>query len=107
MSNALDVTDDSFQSEVLESEVPVLVDFWAPWCGPCRAMGPAVDSLAAEMGDKLKVVKINTEENPSKGSELGVMAIPCFIVFKGGAEVARHMGVMGGDEFKKFVEPHV
>ncbi|MBT3340688.1 MAG: thioredoxin [Planctomycetes bacterium] len=107
MSNALDVTDDSFQSEVVESQVPVLVDFWAPWCGPCRAMTPAVDQLAAEMGEKLKVVKMNTEENPSKGSELGVMAIPCFIVFKGGAEVGRHMGMMDGEKLKKFVEPHL
>ena len=107
MSTALDVADSTFQSEVLDSSVPVLVDFWAPWCGPCRAMAPAVDKLAEELGEKLKVVKINTEENPGVPSQYGVMAIPTFIVFKGGAEVGRHTGGMPFDQLKGLVSPHV
>ncbi|MHC4836885.1 MAG: thioredoxin [Planctomycetota bacterium] len=107
MSNALDVTDATFQQEVLDSDTPVLVDFWAPWCGPCKAMGPAVDQLAEEKAGSLKVVKHNTQDHPGKATELGVMAIPCFLIFKGGQEVARHAGMMNYDQFKAFVEPHV
>ena len=107
MANVLEVTDSSFQAEVKDSSVPVLVDFWAPWCGPCRAMGPAVEQLAGEMDGKLKVVKHNTQDHPGAATELGVMAIPCFIVFKGGKEVARHAGMMGFEDFKAFVAPHI
>jgi len=107
MSSALDVTDDNFQAEVLNYSAPVLVDFWAPWCGPCKAMGPAVDKLAEEQGEKLKVVKHNTQDEPSIPSQLGVMAIPCFIVFKGGQEVARHSGMMNYDQIQAFVTPHI
>lgn len=107
MANVQETTDSSFASEVKESSVPVLVDFWAPWCGPCRAMGPAVEQLAGEMDGKLKVVKHNTQDHPGVATELGVMAIPCFIVFKGGEEVGRHSGMMNFDDFKAFVAPHV
>lgn len=107
MSNAIDVTDESFQSEVIDASTPVLVDFWAPWCGPCKAMGPAVDQLAGEMDGKLKVVKLDTQDNPNTPSSMGVMGIPCFIMFKGGQEVARSAGMMNYDQFKAFVEPHV
>ncbi|MGB0952563.1 MAG: thioredoxin [Planctomycetota bacterium] len=107
MSNAIDVTDESFQAEVIDSATPVLVDFWAPWCGPCKAMGPSVDQLAGEMGEKMKVVKLDTQDNPNTPSSMGVMGIPCFIVFKGGQEVARSAGMMNYEQFKAFVEPHV
>lgn len=107
MSNALEVTDDTFQSEVLDFPSPVLVDFWAPWCGPCRAMGPSVDQLAEEKAGALKVVKHNSQDNPDRATELGVMSIPCFLVFKGGKEVARHTGMMNYDQLKAFVEPHI
>lgn len=107
MSNAIDVTDESFQAEVIESATPVLVDFWAPWCGPCKAMGPSVDQLAGELGEKMKVVKLDTQDNPNAPSSMGVMGIPCFIVFKGGQEVARSAGMMNYEQFKAFVEPHV
>jgi thioredoxin len=107
MSNAQEVTDATFQNEVLESDQPVLVDFWAPWCGPCRAMAPAVDAIAEEMGDKLKVVKHNTQDSPSTASNLGVMAIPTFLVFKGGKEVGRHTGLMSQDDLRNLVSPHL
>tara|TARA_B100000959_G_scaffold252023_1_gene281844 strand:- start:378 stop:713 length:336 start_codon:yes stop_codon:yes gene_type:complete len=107
MSSALDVTDSSFQADVLNSPTPVLVDFWAPWCGPCKAMGPAVDQLAAEMGEKLKVVKHNTQDEASTPTQLGVMAIPCFLVFVGGKEVGRHAGMMNYEQLQAFVASHV
>lgn len=107
MSNALDVSDDTFQTEVLESDLPVLVDFWAPWCGPCRAMAPAVDALAEEMNGKLKVVKHNTQDSPATASNLSIMAIPTMIVFKGGKEVGRHTGMMSIDDLRELVQPHV
>ncbi|MDP6849335.1 MAG: thioredoxin [Planctomycetota bacterium] len=104
MSNAQDVTEADFQTEVLDSEKPVLVDFWAPWCGPCKAMGPAVDKLAEEMGEKVKVVKLDIDQSPGVASQLGVMSIPTFIVFKNGTEAARKMGMMSFDDFKSLVE---
>ncbi len=107
MGSVLEVTDSTFETEVKKSATPVLVDFWAPWCGPCRGMAPAVDKLAVELGGQLKVVKHNTQDHPDTASTLGVMAIPCFVVFKGGKEVARHTGTMSYPQFKSFVEPHL
>ena len=107
MSNAQDVTDENFQSEVIENDTPVLVDFWAPWCGPCRAMAPAIDAIADEMAGKLKVVKLNTQDPPSTPSNLGIMAIPTMVVFKGGQEVGRNTGMMSVDGLRGLVEPHV
>ncbi len=106
MSNALDVTEETFQGEVLDSDKPVLVDFWATWCGPCKAMGPAVDKLAAEMDGNVKVVKVDIDSNPGIASQFGVMSIPTFIVFKGGAEASRKMGMMSFDDFKALVAEH-
>jgi len=106
MSNAIEVQEDNFQTEVLDSTIPVLVDFWAPWCGPCKAMGPAVDKLAEEMGDKAKVTKMNTDESQGVASSLGIMGIPAFVVFKGGQEVARRQGVMSFDDLKALVSEH-
>ena len=108
MSQALDTQDSTFQSEVLESSVPVLVDFWAPWCAPCKAMGPLVDQLAEELGSQIKVVKHNTQDHADVPVSLGVQSIPTFIVFKNGEEVARHVGGMRKyEEFKSFVTPHL
>lgn len=78
------VTDASFESEVLKSDVPVLVDFWAPWCGPCKSMLPIVDELTAEYEGRAKVVKVNIDENTETPGKYGVMSIPTFIVFNGG-----------------------
>jgi thioredoxin 1 len=80
----MEISDSTFEQEVLQSEVPVLVDFWAPWCGPCRAIAPIVDELANEYADKLKVAKCNVDDNPKTPSRYGIRAIPTLIIFKGG-----------------------
>jgi thioredoxin len=84
MADVLAVSDDSFEREVLQSPTPVLIDFWAPWCAPCRAIGPVVEELAKEYSGKLKVVKMNVDDNPQTPSKYGVRGIPNLIVFQGG-----------------------
>jgi thioredoxin 1 len=83
-----EVTDTSFQAEVIESEVPVLVDFWAPWCGPCRMVAPVVEEIAEERGEALKVVKLNIDDNQNTAVQFNVMSIPTLILFRNG-EVAK------------------
>ena len=107
MSNAADVTDSTWDSSVLQSSVPVLVDFWAPWCAPCRAMGPFVDKLAEEMGDKLSVVKLNTQDNPEVPSRYGIVSIPTFMVIKNGETVEQIVGAQRYDALVSKVEPHL
>ena len=92
MSNALDVTDSTWESAVIQSDTPVLVDFWAPWCGPCKAMGPYVDKLAEELDGKLKVVKLNTQDNAEVPAKYGIISIPTFMVIKGGEVAAQIVG---------------
>ena len=107
MSNALDVTDSTWESTVLQSETPVLVDFWAEWCGPCKAMGPYVDKLAEEMDGKLKVVKLNTQDNTEVPARYGITAIPTFLVIKGGEVAQQIIGQQPYDNLKAAVEPHL
>jgi len=104
MSNAQQVTDSDFESEVLKSSRPVLVDFWAEWCGPCRALGPSIDALAAEKGAQLKVVKMNVDENPEAPSRYGVRSIPALMIFKNGELVAQTVGALPKSELFKWVE---
>ena len=85
-------TDTTFEDEVLKSEVPVLVDFWAEWCGPCKMIGPSLEQIADEMAGKLKVVKVNIDENPMSPSKYGVRSIPTLLVFKGGQVAATKIG---------------
>jgi len=94
MSSAAQVTDSTFKQEVLESEVPVLVDFWAPWCGPCRMVAPIVDEISAQYEGQIKVVKLNTDENPTVASQYGIRSIPTLMIFKGGQRVDMVVGAV-------------
>ena len=94
MGNALELNATNFKKEVLESELPVLVDFWATWCGPCRMVGPIVDELAGEYTGKVKIGKVNTEENAALAGEYGVISIPTLLIFKAGKPVDQIIGAV-------------
>ncbi|MEK6224149.1 MAG: thioredoxin [Thermodesulfobacteriales bacterium] len=94
MSRIIVLNDENFENEVLNSETPVLVDFWAQWCGPCRALAPVIEEIAEEYGDKLKVGKLNVDENPGAPSAFEIRSIPTLIVFKDGAVVDRVVGAL-------------
>lgn len=86
------VDNSNFQSAVLDSDVPVVVDFWAEWCGPCKAIGPALEEISDEMGDKIKITKVNSDENPEIAAKYGVRSIPTLILFKDGEPAALQVG---------------
>jgi len=94
MAAAEAVTDSSFKQNVLESEIPVLVDFWAPWCGPCRMVAPVVEEIADQYAGKVKVFKLNTDENPNIASQYGIRSIPTLMIFKGGQRVDMVVGAV-------------
>ena len=105
--NTLEFTDANFQSEVLNSDQPVLVDFWAPWCGPCQQMAPIIEELAHEYQDKgIKVGKLNVDENGSIANQYKVMSIPTFIVFKGGQVVDQVVGGVQKGRLEEVLEKH-
>ncbi|HSM81379.1 MAG TPA: thioredoxin [Nodosilinea sp.] len=99
------ITQDTFQTEVLQSDVPVLVDFWAPWCGPCRMVASVVDEVAQQYDGQLKVVKVNTDEQPGVASAYGIRSIPTLMVFRGGEKVAQVVGAVSQTTLAKTVEP--
>ena len=94
MNHPLTLNSSNFTAEVLQSDVPVLVDFWAPWCGPCRMMAPALDALTADFAGRAKVAKLDTDENEALAAQYGVQALPTLLVFKGGEVVSRSVGAV-------------
>jgi thioredoxin 1 len=100
-------TDGNFESDVLKASTPVLVDFWAEWCGPCRAMGPTIDALAGDYGDKVSIGKLNVDENPSVTMRYMVRGIPTIMVFKGGEIVDQVVGLVDKSSLKQLVDKHL
>jgi len=105
MATAMAVTDASWANEVLSSDTPVLVDFWAEWCGPCRMVGPVVEEIATEQQGKLKVLKLDVDSNPDTARRYGVMSIPTLVVFADGEERKRIVGARGKGQLLAEVEP--
>lgn len=100
MGKALEVNDKNFDQEVLQAEQPVLVDFWAPWCGPCRMVAPTIDQLAEELSEQAKICKLNVDDSPSIAARYGVTGIPTLIIFKNGEIVDRFVGVQSKDRLR-------
>ncbi len=107
MSDLAEITDANFQQQVLDSELPVLVDLWAAWCGPCRMVGPIVEQLAQEYDGRIKVGKLDVDSNPVTPTQYGVQGIPTLILFKDGAEVDRAVGVRSKRHLQSMIEPHL
>jgi thioredoxin 1 len=98
------VTDASFSQDVLQSSEPVVVDFWAEWCGPCRMIGPALEEISNEMAGKVKVVKLNVDENPRVASQFGIRSIPALMMFKDGKVVAQKIGAAPKGDLSKWIQ---
>jgi len=107
MSNLFAVSDSSFENDVIESKVPVLVDFWAQWCGPCKAIAPILEDIAKQYGDKVKVVKLDVDSNPATPPKFGVRGIPTLILFKDGQVVATQVGLLNKAALVDFIDAHI
>ena len=100
----LPVSDDSFEQDVLNSSTPVVVDFWAAWCGPCKMIAPSLEEIATEMGDKVKIAKINIDENPMTPTKYGVRGIPTLMIFKDGKVVSTQVGAMAKNRIDGWIK---
>jgi thioredoxin 1 len=107
MTKAQVVSDQNFEQEVIKSDTPVLVDFWAEWCGPCRMVAPVLEEIATEQGEKVKIAKLDVDANPITAGRFGVRAIPTMILFKNGREADRLVGYMPKEKVLQKLQPHI
>lgn len=108
MSSAIvQITDATFQTDVLEADLPVLVDYWAEWCGPCKMIAPVLETLAGEYADRLRIGKLNIDENPDTPSQFGVRGIPTLMLFKHGEAVATQVGALSKSQLTAFIDSHL
>lgn len=103
----IDITEADFETKVLQSKTPVLVDFWAPWCGPCKMAGPVLEELSETYKDKVMIMKVSVDESPALSQRYGVMSIPTTILFKDGKELGRETGFSGKDKFEELIKKGV
>ncbi len=107
MSLVLDITDSNFETEVLKSDKPVLVDFWAEWCGPCKVLGPIIDEVAPEYDSKVKFTKLNIDQNPATAPTYGIRGIPTILIFKNGELKTTSVGVLTKSELNKLIDENI
>ena len=107
MSNAIDINDNSFKEEVIDSDKLTIVDFWAPWCGPCRKLGPVLDEVVSEYSENIKVVKLNTDENLKTAKEYSISGLPTLLIFKNGQPEERLVGLLPKSSIVSNIEKHL
>ncbi len=107
MSKTVTVSQETFEQEVVKSNIPVLVDFWAEWCGPCRMVAPVLEEIADEKAGQLKIAKVNVDENPQMAQRLGIISIPTLVLYKSGQPVARIVGAQPKPRLLQQIEPHL